>query len=167
MTDVKVPNIDDVMNAELKATGQDIVAGSYPATLFGFGAPFKLKDNFAKPGQPQEKVVFDARFGVMDQSGQIVELTKLLPVVDGGMANRKSNVYKMLKALAAGNPELMDTDGNIPKGVTLKRFIGQSGVLAVEQNKEGWPEVKGVNAKMAGLKYPTLEECKPLAEVPA
>lgn len=158
----KIPSLDDITSAPLKTTGNEIPTGSYGSTLFGFGAPFRVKtaEKFRKPGQPETRVVFDARFGTFDKDGQLVELTYLLPVPDGGAANRKSNVYKMLKALAGSDTKLIAENGNLVEGVTLKSFYGKTGVLAVEQNTEGWPQVKGVTARMEGIKYPTVEECQ-------
>jgi hypothetical protein len=158
-----IPSLDDILNQAPKTTGNDISPGSYPATLYGFSEPFRVKtsEKFRKPGQPDSRVVFDAKFAIFDKTGQIADQTYLLPVPDGGKVNRKSNMFKMLTALAGGNPELVDADGNI-KG-KLSAFIGSNAVLAVGKNEEGWPKVEGVGPKMAGGKYPTLEECKGLA----
>ncbi len=156
------PSLADIENQELRATGQDIPDGSYGATLFGFTEPFwmPVSEQFRKPGQPEKRLCFDARFGFYDKAGQLTELTYLMPVPDGGAANRKSNLYKVLKALSAGNVELINAEGNIPKGVKLASFVGRSGVLSVIKNKKDWPQISSVSPRMDGIKYPTVEECK-------
>lgn len=152
-------DLDALMDAPLEATGSDVPDGSYPATLFGYTKPFKLEvaPQFRKPGGPTHKTVFEMRFGLLDQKGQLVELDKLVNVPDGGGANRKSNLYKALRSLA---PEKFDEEGSFKKGVNLKSFIGQQCVLGVKKNKQDWPAVETINPRMAGAKYPTVDECR-------
>ncbi len=162
MSEEKAPSLADVLDQETKTTGNDIPVGSYPATLYGFSEPFFVKtaEKFRKPGQPEKRLVFDAKFGIFDKTGQVTDITYLIPVPDGGKVNRKSNMYKMLSALAAGNPELISTEGNIK--AKLPQFFGRNAVLSVEKNDQDWPTVRGVAPMMAGAKYPTLEDCKGL-----
>lgn len=151
-------NLDDILNQEIKASGADILPGSYGGTLIGFGKPFMLKvsEKFRKPGQPDKRLVFEAIFVVYDKKDALQAIEYLTPVPDRGLTNRKSNVYKLLRALATGTDK-MDKDGNWKTGTKLADFIGLPGVLDVQQNEKEWPVVKGVAPAMAGVKYPELK----------
>lgn len=164
MSDVKkaAPSLKDVMNAPLRVTGNDIPAGSYGGVLFGFSEPFMIpvSEQFRKEGGPKERAVFEARFGVYVK-GKAEEVDYLIPVPDGGAANRRSNLYKMLRALGTGNNKLL-TDEGFAEGVNMQAFIGCTGVVAVKHNAKDFPQIESVAPKMDGVKYPTLEECKGL-----
>ena len=151
--------LDDLLDRPLEATGSDVPDGSYPATLFAYSRPFKLAmaPQFVKPGGPTHKTVFELRFGLYDQKGVLVELDKLVNVPEGGGANRKSNLYKALRSLA---PDKFDDEGAFKKGTTLKSFLGLQCVLGVKKNKQDWPAVETINPRMAGAKYPAIEECQ-------
>jgi hypothetical protein len=156
--------LEDVLNQPLKTTGSDIPEGSYPATLYKFGEPFEVdntKGKFYREGQPKTRVVFEACFGIFDKSGKLESLDYLIPVPDGGAANKKSNLYKMLKGLATGTA-LMSSEGEFAAGTTLKSFVGTNGVVSVKKNDQDFANVSGVAPKMEGAKYPTIEECATL-----
>lgn len=156
--------LDDVLNQPLKTTGSDVPEGSYPGTLYKFGEPFEVdntRGKFYKEGQPSKRVVFEACFGIYDKVGKLESIEYLIPVPDGGAANKKSNLYKMLKGLATGTA-LMTAEGEFAPGTSLKSFIGATGVVAVKKNDQDFANVSGVGPKMDGAKYPTLEECKAL-----
>jgi hypothetical protein len=157
-SDVK---LDDLMGNDLKLTGADIPAGSYGVILFGFSEPFRMKqsEKFKKEGSSEYRDLFDLRFGLFDKSGSVVEQTYLCGIPDGGELNRRSNLYKALKALGL---EFFDKDGALRKGIKLKDFIGKVGVANIEQNKDEWPQIKTIGGPMDGAKYPTLEQCKEL-----
>jgi len=157
-------NLDDILDAEVKVTGADIPEGSYPATLFGFGEPFKLavSDKFKKKDGPTHRVVFELRFGLFDKTGTLQELQHMVPIPEGGEVNRKSNLYKSMKALAGGDAKYIDENGNFTKGTKLTSFLGRNVVLGVKKNSKDWPQVETVASKMDGVKYPTLEECATL-----
>jgi len=159
-------NLDDILGAEIKLTGADLPPGSYPATLFGFGAPFRMKvtEQFKKEGGPEYKDNFDLRFGVVDKQGNLVEQTYMVGVPDGGEVNRKSNLFKALLALSNGDPKVINEKGEVAKGLKLKSLIGRNCVLNIEKNKKDFPQVASVAQKLAaeGVKYPSLEECKKL-----
>lgn len=157
-----------LMDAPLQATGADIPEGSYGATLYGFSEPTEMdatKSKFYKQGDPPKKVMFEAYFGLYDKNGVPARVEYFLPVPDGGVTNRKSNVYKMLKSLATGTP-LIAADGSFAKGTTLKSFMGLNAVLAVKKNDKDFPNVASVGPKMDGVKYPTLEECQKIVVEP-
>lgn len=149
----------DLLEGEVKATGADIPEGSYGCILFAFGEPFTLKnEKFRKPGEPETRTLFDLRFAILDKQGGVAELTKMTGVPDGGI-NRKSNLYKYLKAL---RPEKFTKEGDIIKGTKLKDFIGSIGVLGVGKNKDEWPEITSISGPADGVKCPTMEQCKEL-----
>lgn len=156
--------LDDIVGAEVKVTGADIPEGSYPATLFAFGQPFKVpvSDEFKKKDGPTHRIVFELRFGLFDKSGTIQELQYMVPVPEAGEVNRKSNLYKAMKSLAAGDTKYIDDQGNFTKGTKLTSFVGRNVVLGVKKNKKEWPQIESVAPKMDGAKYPSLEECKKL-----
>ncbi len=156
-------NLADVLGAQLKVSGSDISAGSYGGILCGFGEPFKIdntKGKFYKPGQPVTRDVFDANFGLYDKEGNVAVISMLIPVPDGGAANRRSNLYKTLKALGTGDDSLILKDGNFASGASMGKFIGRPCSLAIKINSSDWPEVESVTPAMNGVKTPTLEECK-------
>jgi hypothetical protein len=157
------PRLKDLMGAKLKVTGADLPAGSYPAILYGFGEPemMAVSERFQKPGRPKERAVFEAHFGVYDKKGAIQNLNYLLPVPNDGAANRKSNLFKMLRSLGAGDGKLWNGDG-FAEGVSLESFLGKEGVLNVKMNEKEFAQVDAVAPRMDGVKYPTLEECKAL-----
>jgi hypothetical protein len=158
----KLPALKDVLSANLRVTGNDIPVGTYGGILFGFSDPFMIKvsEQFRKEDGPTERAVFEARFGVYVK-GKAEEVDYLIPVPDGGAANRRSNLYKMLRALGAGNNKLL-TDEGFAESVNMQSFIGCVGVVAVKKNAKDFPQVESVGPKMDGVKYPTLEECKGL-----
>ena len=161
----KAPSkLDELMNAPLKATGGDVPAGSYGGILYAFGEPVEMdatKSQFYKQGQPAKKLMFEVSFGIFDKSGGVTSVEYFIPFPDGGAANRKSNLYKMLKALASGTA-LMNAEGNFTAGTTLKSFIGLRGVLSVKLNAKEFPNIESVAPWLDGAKCPTLEQCKDL-----
>lgn len=161
-SDVK---LDDLLGGDLKLTGADLPDGSYPAILFGFSEPFEMKqsEKFKKEGQPAYRTLFDLRFGLRDKQGTIVELTYMVGIPDGGEVNRKSNLYKAIVALAAGDAKIVDPKtGNLQPGIKLPLFVGRPCVLGVKKNAKEFPQIDTVAGPMDGAKYPTLEECKSL-----
>jgi hypothetical protein len=157
-SDVK---LDDLMGSDLKLTGADIPAGSYGVILFGFSEPFRMRqsDKFKKKDSPEFRDLFDLRFGLFDKSGSVVEQTYLCGIPDGGELNRRSNLYKALKAIGL---EYFDKEGSLRKGTKLKDFIGKVGVANIEPNKDDWPQIKTIGGPLDGAKYPTLDQCKEL-----
>ena len=157
-SDVK---LDDLMGAEMKLTGADIPPGSYGVILFGYSEPFRMKqsEKFKKKDSPEYRDLFDLRFGLFDKSGSVVEQTYLCGIPDGGELNRRSNLYKALKAIGL---EFFDKEGSLRKGTKLSSFIGKVGVANIEANKDDWPQIKSLGGPMDGAKYPTLEQCKEL-----
>lgn len=161
------PSLAALLDAPLQATGGDVPPGSYGGTLIGFSEPIEMdatKSQFYKPGQPAKKLMFEATFGVFDKQGTPTAVEYFLPFPEGGITNRKSNVYKMLKALAMGS-DLIDANGNFAKGTTLKSFYGKQGVLNIKTNDKSFPVIESVGAFMDGAKYPTMEQCKAIVSV--
>jgi len=157
--------LDDVLGGELKITGADLPDGSYPATLFGFGAPFKMKvtEQFRKEGGPEFKTNFELRFGLRDKQGALVEVAYMCGIPEGGEVNRRSNLWKGISALANGDATLIDEkNGVFMKGVKLTSFLGKTAVLNIKKNKKDFPQVESIGRPMDGVKYPTMEECKAL-----
>lgn len=152
-------DMDAMLDGELKLTGADLPAGSYPAVLFGFSKPFMMPvgAQFKKEGQPDKRPVMDLRFGLYDKAGSLVELTQLVGIPDGGEVNRRSNLYKALKAL---DPNAFDNEGKLKPGLKLRNFIGKTAVANVELNKKEFPQIASLGAPMAGVKYPDPEVCK-------
>lgn len=159
---LSAPSLKDVMNAPLRVTGNDVPAGSYGGILFGFSEPFMLavSEKFRKEGGPTHRAVFEARFGV-NVKDKMEEVDYLIPVPDGGAANRRSNLYKMLRALGTGDDKLLSGDG-FAQNVNMQSFIGKTGTVVVKKNEKDFPQVESVAPPMAGVKFPTLEECKGL-----
>ena len=155
--------LEDVMGAPLKLTGADLPAASYGVVLFAFGTPFRMRqsEKFKKAGSPEFRDLFDLRFGLFDKGGSVVEQTYLCGIPDGGELNRRSNLYKALKAL---KPEKFDKEGNLTKGTSLKDFLGAVGIANIELNKDEWPQIKTISGPVDGAKYPTVEQCKELVE---
>lgn len=155
-------DLDALVGAELQATGAEIPDGSYGAVLFAFGKPFRLKqsEKFRKEGQPEFRDCFDLRFGLYDKDGNLAELTYLSGIPDGGKVNRRSNLFKALRAV--GGETMIDKEGNFAKGVKLSSFLGKPCVLGVKKNKDEWPNIDSIAPPMAGVKVPSLDECKAL-----
>lgn len=156
--------LDAMMDAPLQASGNEIQAGSYPGILYKFGAPFDMdqtKSKFYRPGQPEKRKMFHAQFCVYDKNGVPAQLDYMIAFPTEGLANRRSNLFKMLKALSAKS-DLVGKDGGFKKGTSLKSFIGLKAVLTVEMNEKDFPNVKNVGPEMDGVKYPTLKEAKEL-----
>jgi hypothetical protein len=152
-------DLDAMLDREVKLTGADLPAGSYPGVLFAFGAPFKMRtsEKFKKPGAPEYRVLFDLRFGLFDKGGDLVELTAMAGVPDGGEVNRRSNLYKYVKGLA---PESFDKEGNFKPGLKLSALIGRTCILNVTINKKEFPQIEGISPPLDGAKYPDAETCK-------
>ena len=147
----------DFLNLPLTRTAWDIAEGNYAGVLAAFGKPFELKDNFAKEGDPDKKVVFEAVFVILTKDGaQTVDY--LLPLPQGGMANRKSNVYKMLKSLRGADPKFFQPDGNFSKDVTLTGFIGSPAMVQVKKNAKDFPAVEAVASPVEGVKLPAAKD---------
>lgn len=151
--------LEDFLDKPIIATGADIVEGSYPGTLFAYSAPFKVPNNFAKEGEPTTRVVFEMRFGIFDKKGGLAEVTRLLPTPENGKLNRRSNAYKAAAALCAGDATMMKGE-DFTSEFSFAKLIGKNAVLAVSKNAKDFPQVDAVGAKMAGAKYPSLEDCK-------
>lgn len=166
MSEKKVaPKLEDVLGKELTRTGSDIPEGSYPGTLYGIGEPFMLASapQFVKPGQPAERPVMELKYGIVTKDGlQAVQF--LVPVPEGGAANRRSNLYKALKAMKGADEKFFQKDGNFAKGVNLKMFLGANATVQVKKNAKDFPAVETIASPMDGVKFPTLEECKPLVD---
>src|SRR5882757_5649931 len=117
--EVKKSRLEELMDSDLQVTGADIPDGTYAAMLFEFSEPWEMdatKSKFFKAGDAATKTVFHASFGLIDKGGTLQRVDHMLPFPDGGAANRRSNVYKLLKAVATGKPELIKEDGNFAKG---------------------------------------------------
>lgn len=157
------PSLEDILSAKQKATGNEVPEGTYPGTLYGYSAPFWLEvsEKFRKPGKPDKKLMFRAEFGIRLKDGQVETVGMMLQVPDGEI-HKKSNNYKVVKALAAGDPELINDKGDLAAGFTLKRLIGKNAMLEVKNNEKKFPQVENIAQPVDGLKYPTLEECKDL-----
>lgn len=159
--------LEALMTTQLAVTGADIPEGSYPGTLFEFSEPWEMdnkQSKFYRPGQPEKKVVFEASFAIFDKAGAIQRLEYLLPWPDGGAANRRSNLYKMLGKLANGT-KLIREDGAFAQGTTLASFLGLTGILQVKKNAKDFPNIESLAARIDGLKYPSLEDCKGLDKI--
>ncbi len=157
------PSLRTIMEAPLKATGADIPAASYGATLLGYGDPFMIAvaEKFKKPGQPEKRAVFEANFAIFVKD-QITEISYLIPVPDGGATNRKSNLFKMLRALGGSDPKLFNAEGEVfaSPNVKLVDFVGKTCVLSVKKSDKDFPQVESVGKPMDGVKYPSLEDAR-------
>lgn len=166
MSNEQAPKLEDILNLPLKRTGVDVPEGSYPGTLFGFGVPFMLKQaaEYVKSGQPSERPVFEAKFAVRAKDGTVQQLDYLLPVSTNGGINRRSNLYKMLRALKGtdSNYFKQDSSGDFAEGIKLSSFIGCYGVVQVKKNKKDFPQIETIASPIEGLRYPTMEEWKKL-----
>jgi hypothetical protein len=158
-----VPSLEDVLSKTQKVTGTDVAEGTYPGTLYGYSEPFWLaqSEKFKKPGQPDKKLMVRAEFGLRLKDGKIGEAGMMFQVPNGEI-HRKSNSYKFVKALASGDPELMNAEGDVAASFTLKKLIGKHASVSVKNNEKGFPQVEGLLPPIDGAKYPTLEECKSL-----
>lgn len=155
------------MNAPLVTTGADIPPGTYPAAFRGFGEATWMKSSFGKDGEDKEQLRMPAEFAIRIKDGSIEVIDGLVGPPDGGKVNRKSNMHKLLKALANGDPKLWDsaTDG-VAAGVSLGAFRGRPCMIAVKhggKNKD-FPTVESYMAPVDGAKYPSEEEMKKLGE---
>lgn len=159
------PKLADIINAKQKVTGNDVPEGTYPGTLYGYSDPFWLTtaERFRKPGQPEKRLMIRAEFGITLQKGGLESVGMMFPVPQGEL-HRKSNAYKFVKALASSDPEIMNANGDVSDSFTLARLIGKTAMLAVKNNEKGFPQVDGLLPPLDGGKYPSLEDCKPLAE---
>lgn len=165
MTEKKAPSLEDVLGKDLQATGQDIPEGTYAGVLFHFGEPFMLAvaEQFRKKGRPDERAVFEMWFGVMVK-GKLCSVSYLVPVPEGGATNKRSNLFKALKALKGGDPKFFDKEGEFVKGVKLSSFLGAAAGVQVKHNAKEFPQVEALTGPMDGTKYPKLEDCKALEE---
>lgn len=165
MSESKAPNLKDVLGKDLLATGQDVPEGSYPGVLFAFGEPFMLKvaEQFRKPGKPDERAVMELHFGIRVKEA-MCSVAYLVPVPEGGATNKRSNLYKALKALKGQDPKYFDKEGNFAKGVTLERFLGSTSTVQVKKNSKDFPQVEALSSPMDGVKYPSLDDTKALVE---
>lgn len=159
------PKLADVLGKTLTATGQDIPEGNYPGILFAFGDPFMLPvaEQFRKPGKPLERAVMELHFGVRVKE-VMASVGYLCPVPEGGATNKKSNLYKALKALKGSDPKVFDKDGLFVPGVTLQGFIGATATVQVKKNKKDFPQIETLSSAMDGVKYPSMEETAKLVE---
>ena len=149
--------LESVLNAPLSRSGTDVPEGNYPGALAAFGEPFELEDKFPKPGRPVMKMVFEARFAVMTKEGvQVVDY--LIGVPDGGAANRRSALYKMLKSLRGTDPKFFASDGTFAKGVTLAAFVGSPCTVQVKMNTKEFPTVEAVTGPVDGAKVPNVKD---------
>lgn len=162
----KAPSLKDVLGKDLQATGQDIPEGSYPGVLFAFGEPFMLKvaEQFRKPGKADERAVMELHFGVRVKEA-MAPVAYLVPVPEGGATNKRSNLYKALKALKGADPAFFDKEGNFAKGVSLEKFLGSTATVQVKKNAKDFPQVEALSSPMDGVKYPTMEDCTALIEI--
>lgn len=170
MTDkANTPNLKDILNKGLKVSGSEIPDGTYPATLAGYSEPWwqdQTASKFYKQGDPQTKLMMKAQFAIWVKTPKGAE--KLEPVemmlnVPNGKAHIKSGVYKFIKALLNGDPELIDKDGNFSDRVNLAMLIGRSATLSVKTNEKGFAQVESLQSPIDGPKYPTAEEAKALS----
>lgn len=157
------PKLEDVLGSELHRSGSDVPEGSYPGTLYNFGEPFMLASapQFRKPGQPEERAVMELQFAIITKDG-IQGVQYLVPVPEGGAANRRSNLYKALKMLKGTDEAFFQKDGNFTKGVNLKKFVGSTCVVQVKKNAKDFPTVEALASPVEGMKFPNMEECKRL-----
>jgi hypothetical protein len=165
MSENKAPSLKDVLGKDLQATGQDIPEGSYPGVLFAFGEPFMLKvaEQFRKPGKADERAVMELWFGVRVKE-TMASVAYLVPVPEGGATNKRSNLYKALKALKGNDPKFFDKEGNFAKGISLEKFLGATATIQVKKNAKDFPQVESLASPMDGVKYPALDDTKGLAE---
>lgn len=154
--------LKDILNAPLRATGVEIPEGSYPGVLLGFSDARRvpIAEKFRKANGPSDRLCFDANYVIRIKDGSCQLVSYLLPVPEGGATNKKSNLYKMLRALAAGRPGLMTDDG-FASGVTLESFLGASATVSIAR-KGDWSNIEGISSPLDGAKYPTDEELKVL-----
>lgn len=165
MSENKAPSLKDVLGKDLLATGQDIPEGSYPGVLFAFGEPFMLKvaEQFRKAGKSDERAVMELHFGVRVKEA-MASVAYLVPVPEGGATNKRSNLYKALKALKGSDAKFFDKEGNFAKGITLEKFLGATATVQVKKNAKDFPQVEALSSPMDGVKYPSLEDTTSLAE---
>lgn len=165
MSDTKAPSLKDVLGKGLKATGQDVPDGNYAGILFAFGDPFMLavSEKFKKQNGPTERAVMELHFGVKTKEG-MASVAYLVPVPEGGATNKKSNLYKALKALKGPDGTFFDKDGNFREGVTLERFLGANASVQVKHNAKEFAQVETLSGAMDGVIYPSLDDCKALVE---
>lgn len=148
----------DIAGRALKSTGQDLPDGTYPATVYGVGESKWIPSQFDEGGKRE---VFEVDVAVRGKAGEVQRVGYLLPTTEGGV-HRRSNMYKMLVALAGGNRKLIKEDGELADGVTLSSFFGQNALVTVTKNDKGFPKITGFAPKADGLKYPTGKECEEL-----
>jgi len=159
------PKID--MDVPLTTVGTDIPEGTYPGTFTGFGEAKYLDSGF-KPGEVQLRMPAEVAIRLKDGSCEPVD--GLVGPPDGGKMNRKSNLGKLLKVLANGDPKLWDKERDaLAAGAKLSDFKGRPCMVAIKlggKNKD-FPTIGGYMAPVDGLKYPTAEECAKLgSDVP-
>lgn len=161
----QAPALKDILGSSLKATGNDIPEGNYPGVLFAFGEPFMLKqsDKFKKEGQPDERAVMELFFGVAVK-GKTESVALLVGIPEGGAANKRSNLYKALKAMKGSDSKFFDGEGNFAKDVNLEKFLGATASVQVKKNSKDFPQVEAISSPMDGVQYPTLDACKGLVE---
>lgn len=155
--------LEAAMDQEIQVTGAEIPPGSYPAILVGFSEPWEMdntKSKFRKEGDADTKTVFELEFALYDKEGVPALLESLCAFPDDGLANRRSTLYKTLKALATGSTLINEASGAFAKGTKLSSFVGKRCVLVVKKNDKDWPSVENIAPGMDGLKYPTMEEAK-------
>lgn len=159
-TTPSAPKID--MNAPLVTVGTDIPEGSYAGRFIGFGEA-KMLDSSFSPGEKELRM--PAEFAIRLKNGSVELVDGLISPPDGGKVNRKSNLGKLLKVLANGDPKLWDaTKDALQTGVTLGAFVGLTCTISVKmggKNKD-FATVGGYMAPLDGLNYPTVEETKKL-----
>lgn len=164
-TKTVAPALKDVLGKGLKATGQDVPDGNYAGVLFAFGEPFMLAvgEKFKKANGPAERAVMEFHFGVRTKEG-LATVNYLVPVPDAGATNKKSNMYKALKALKGTDAKFFDKDGNFKEGVTLESFLGATASVQVKHNTKDFAQVETLSGAMDGVVYPSLDDCKALVE---
>lgn len=144
-----VPTFD--FNAPVEATGADIPEGSYPGCLRKFGEAMWLKSTFKE----EEQLRIEVEFAVRLKDGTVETIDGLMNPPTDGKVNRKSNLFKLIKAAM---PDAINAQGQFVKGFKLNDLIGKPLVVSVGKNSKEFATYKGVAAPIDGLKYPTAEE---------
>ena len=156
------------LNQELKRTGDDIPEGTYPARLVSLGN-FREMASAERFGG-KKRLMMDCNFAIRlrgkgkdGKDGKVTACNYLCAVPVNGKAHIRSNAYKLLKALAAGDEKLLSRTGEFGEGITLKSFFNRTAVVTIEiraneEGGEGFPNIKTIAPPMDGLPYPTEKE---------
>ena len=153
---------DELLNQEMEAA-IDMKPGQYPAILLKWSdQTFFLPSKFHKEGvQECMEAYFAVRNTAPEAENQVRILRLLTKPPKSSKLHPKSGLYQILKPLAAGDDSYWDSRrDNIAKGRKLKEFSGRSCFVVIEEGKNQFASITGVNLAPVGVQapYPTIEE---------